>query len=174
MSKGTLTMNTKTPQQLLDDASPYDVLPVSKLRMILSPPRIGNDLADPTLYAVYCPNHNKIEVIEDQLDKFPALIRCNGHPFVVTLGQGIFVGSHLLVPSARPRLLTVLQGIYGDDALLGNNRRWVEHPGVKRTWQPISPETLAELRGADAFGRAKAPPVSHDVPCKALEPELAA
>lgn len=152
-------MNAKTPQELLNDASPYDLLPVIKLRSLVTPSH-GNERESPTpeLYAVLCPNHNKIEVLEESFTKFPALIRCNGHPFVVTLGQAIYVGPHLLKPDKRERLLTVLQGIYGSDALLGNTRRWIEHPGVRRTWQPISQETIDELRDVNAWARGKAPP----------------
>src|SRR5262245_66488230 len=103
---------SKAIDDLLDKASSYDVLPVMRLRPLLTPPRNGNALTDPLMWAVMCPNHGKIEVIEDVFDKFPALYRCNGHPFVVVGGQGIFVGSHLLVPAKRARLVTVLRGIY--------------------------------------------------------------
>src|SRR5262245_40223815 len=138
-----------------------------RLRPLLTPPRNGSALTDPLTCAVMCPNHGKVKVIEDPFDKFPALIRCSGRPFVVVGGQGIFVGPHLLARAKRPRLVTVLRCIYGDDALLGNHRLWVQNPGVKRMWQPVSSEARAELRDASAFGRAKAPPVAH----MAREPE---
>jgi len=162
-------MSKKTIDDLLNSASGFDVYPVVKLRPLLSPPR-GNakEAPDPILWTLFCPNHGKIEVISDQLTRFPTVITCNGRPVVVTQGTAIFIGQHLMAPSRRERLLQVLQGLYGDDVLLGNHRRWIENPGVRSSWTPISQETLDELRGADAFGRAKALPA----PCMArdLEP----
>jgi hypothetical protein len=89
---------SKKIDKLLNQADAFDVYPVVKLRPLLSPPRSPNDPADPMLWAFYCPNHRRVCVVDDQLSKFPTLIRCNARPVVVELGCAIFVGQHSAGP----------------------------------------------------------------------------
>src|SRR5262245_29651850 len=163
------------PQQidtaaLLNKASGWDAYPVVKLRPLLTPPRTAVAQPDPELFVMWCPNHRKLEIVDDQFSKFPAVALCNGQPTVVVLGQGIFVGQHLLVPAKRERLLQVLTSIYGADFAAGANRRWVESPGIRSTWQPASQQTLDQFRDVGLFGRRKAP-VPNKPPARVDHPE---
>ena len=126
---------SKKIEKLLSQADAYDVYPTVKLRPLLSPPRSPTDLAEPTLWAFYCPNDRRVCVIEDDLTKFPTVIRCNGRPVVAELGRAIFVGCHLFKPEKRDRLLVVLQSMFGDDKMMGNSRSWIATAGIRSNWE---------------------------------------
>jgi hypothetical protein len=151
-------------ERIIETDTGFDVFPIVKARPLLTPPRTKQP-DDLPMWAFWCPNHKRIEVLTEEITIWPALVRCNGRPVILTLGRAIFVGGHLLVPSKRERLLAVLQNVYGEDVKLGSKRAWIDVAGVPSNWEPISKDTLTEFRRGNLFGRAKAP---------APEPELVA
>jgi hypothetical protein len=151
----------------------FDAYPVVRLRPILSPPRGGADNEpDPELFAFYDPTARRVAVLDDAITRFPAIIRHNGSVLAGQLGQAIFVGAHLLAPAKRGRLIQVLEGIHGQDLLVGANRRWVESAGVRTDWRP-SQQTKDEFRSVGLFARSQAPmPTKPSARVDHTEPEL--
>jgi hypothetical protein len=147
----------------------YDLLPIVKARPLLTPPRTRQP-NDPPMYALWCPHHRRVEVLSEEITHWPAMVQCGGMPVILTLGRAIFVGTQLLFPAKRDRLLQVLQQTYGDDVLVGSRRAWVETPGVSSDWQPASVETRELFKSAGLFGRSK-PPVPSE-PSAYPQPEL--
>jgi hypothetical protein len=157
---------------IMTNQDEFDAFPVVRLRAILSPPRTGAQPPDPDLWAFYDPVARRVVVLDDAITRFPAIIRHNGSVLVGQLGQAIFVGVHLLAPPRRERLIQVLEGVHGQDLLVGANRRWVESAGVRTDWRP-SQQTKDAFREVGLFGRSK-PPVPSKPPARVdhREPEL--
>jgi hypothetical protein len=152
------TQQTKSPTDEADGnarGAGFDLYPIVKARPLLTPPRMSQP-ADPPMFAYWCPHHRCIEILTEEITRWPAMVMCAGKPVILALGRAIFVGSHLLVPSKRDRLLAVLQNVYGQDVMLGSKRAWIDVAGVSSTWEPAGKETLAEFRRSNLFGRGKA------------------
>lgn len=116
-----------------------DVVPVVKLRPVLTPPRSFNDTMGDPIFAYWNPYIARVELLAEDLTLFPFARQTKDGPLIFELGSAMFVGRHLVVgyPDKLPeRLRRVLYVCYGQDLDMGLVSHWIATRGVATSAEP--------------------------------------